>query len=203
MDEGRSEGTMNLIVSVDEKWGIGKDSQLLFSLPPDMRFFKQKTIGGAVIMGRKTLETLPNGNPLMDRINIVMSRNPAGIPGSLPVSLVADRINNVDNKDADNKIWVCKNLYELSQYIEGLAIDQSKIWVIGGAGIYQLLTPYCAEAYVTKVLAEDAQADCHMVNLDAEAGWELEERGVTQEWEGLRFHFDRYHNHKEKYLSDE
>ena len=50
---------MNLILAADENWGIGKDGDLLVRLPGDMEFFKEKTRGNVVVMGRATLESLP------------------------------------------------------------------------------------------------------------------------------------------------
>lgn len=55
---------MNLIVAADKNWGIGKDNKLLVSIPSDMKFFRQETMGKVVVMGRKTLESFPNGLPL-------------------------------------------------------------------------------------------------------------------------------------------
>ena len=66
---------MNIIVAVDKNYGIGRDGGLLFSIPEDMAYFRSMTRGKTVIMGRKTLESLPGGRPLKDRRNIVFSRN--------------------------------------------------------------------------------------------------------------------------------
>ena len=66
---------MNLIVAVDSNWGIGKDNKLLVSIPADMKFFRTTTSGKVVIMGRKTLESFPNGLPLKNRVNIVITGN--------------------------------------------------------------------------------------------------------------------------------
>ena len=66
---------MNLIVAVDRKWGIGRDNKLLAHLPGDMKFFKNTTMGGVVVMGRKTLESMPGGKGLPGRVNIVLTRN--------------------------------------------------------------------------------------------------------------------------------
>ena len=65
---------MNTIVAVDNNWGIGKDGKLLVTLPGDLRYFKNKTLGKTVIMGRKTLNSLPNGKPLPSRHNIILTR---------------------------------------------------------------------------------------------------------------------------------
>ena len=68
---------MKLIAAVDKHWGIGKNGDLLFHIPEDMKFFRSMTEGNIVVMGRKTLESMPNGKPLKNRINIVLSRDAA------------------------------------------------------------------------------------------------------------------------------
>ena len=65
---------MNLIVAVDKNWAIGKDNKLLVSIPDDMKFFGETTTGKVVVMGRKTLESFPNGKPLKNRVNIVLTK---------------------------------------------------------------------------------------------------------------------------------
>ena len=67
---------MNMIVAADKNWGIGKDGQLLTHLSGDLKYFKERTLGKAVVMGRKTLESLPGGRPLPGRTNIVLTANP-------------------------------------------------------------------------------------------------------------------------------
>ena len=64
---------MNAIVVVDQKWAIGREGGLLFSLPTDMKRFRALTLNGTVILGRKTLGTFPGGRPLPKRRNIVIS----------------------------------------------------------------------------------------------------------------------------------
>ena len=66
---------MNMIVAVDRNWGIGKDNRLLVSMPADMKFFRSETTGKVVVMGRRTLESFPNGLPLKNRVNIVLTKN--------------------------------------------------------------------------------------------------------------------------------
>ena len=63
---------MQAIVVVDQKWGIGKNNDLLFSLKEDMKFFRQTTMGKIVVMGSNTLKSFPGGNPLKNRTNIVL-----------------------------------------------------------------------------------------------------------------------------------
>ena len=66
---------MNLIVAVDKNWAIGKENKLLVSIPQDMKFFRETTMGKVVVMGRKTLESFPGGQPLKKRTNIVITRD--------------------------------------------------------------------------------------------------------------------------------
>ena len=64
---------MNLIAAVDKNWAIGLNNKLLVSIPADMKFFREVTTGNVVVMGRKTLESFPNGLPLKKRTNIVLT----------------------------------------------------------------------------------------------------------------------------------
>lgn len=66
---------MIAIVAVDKNWAIGNDNKLLAHLPTDLARFKEITREGIVVMGRKTLESLPGGNPLPLRDNVVLTRN--------------------------------------------------------------------------------------------------------------------------------
>ena len=67
---------MKAILSADRNWGIGYQNRLLVSIPSDMKFFRQTTTGKVVVMGRKTLESFPNGLPLKNRTNVVLTKNP-------------------------------------------------------------------------------------------------------------------------------
>ena len=68
---------MNLIAAVDKNWAIGRKGRLLVSIPNDQKHFREETIGKVVVLGRKTLETFPQGMPLAGRTNIILSRNPS------------------------------------------------------------------------------------------------------------------------------
>jgi dihydrofolate reductase len=175
---------MNIIVSVNDDWGIGSANRLLFHLPPDMEQFKAKTMGGAVVMGRKTFESLPYGEPLKGRINIVMSRNPARFDAQL---------GGIVGGEAPC-LRMCGSLDELAHCLKTLDVAPERIWAIGGAEIYRLLLPYSNEAFVTKVFARACPVDCWMANLDGADGWELAESGALREWEGLKYRFNRYQN---------
>ena len=66
---------MKMIVAVSNEWGIGFKNKLLFSIPADMKFFRETTKDSVVIMGRKTLESFPGKKPLKNRVNIVLTNH--------------------------------------------------------------------------------------------------------------------------------
>lgn len=141
---------MNLIVAVDEKWGIGNKNNLLFSIKQDMKFFRETTVQNTVIMGRKTLDSFPGGKPLKNRDNIVLTR---------------------DKNFKREGVTVCHSVDELKEIIKNTPTE--KLFVIGGEQIYKLLLPLCDTAYVTKV-SSAKEADAFMVNLDYEDDWIIE-----------------------------
>ncbi len=163
---------MNCIAAVDSNWGIGIDNRLLFHIPQDLHFFKEKTVGKTVIMGRNTLLSLPEQKPLANRRNIVLS-----------TSL------------KENDFIVCKDLISLFEKIKGY--DSDELFVIGGEQIYRLLLPYCSTAYITKVNAEKP-ANRFFKNLDLSENWEMTFRGETQVYNGIEFCFCEYKNTKPK-----
>lgn len=161
---------MNLIVSVDQNWGIGCGGQLLQHIPADFRWFRQHTLGKTVVLGQLTLATFPGGQPLAGRDNIILSDDPAfSVAGAV----------------------VARDLDALFAALSGYADED--IYVIGGASVYRLLLPWCGHAYVTKLRAAYA-ADRFFPNLDQESGWQLVEQGEEQEHQGLRFCFCHYRN---------
>lgn len=103
---------MNLIVAVDKNWAIGLHNKLLVSIPADMKFFRETTMGKVVVMGRKTLESFPGGQPLKKRTNIVLTSD-----------------KNYKVKDAVVVNSVEALLEELRQY------NDEDIYVIGGESI--------------------------------------------------------------------
>ena len=159
---------MRAIVNADKNWGIGFRNQLLVHIPSDMRFFREKTTGNVVVMGRKTLESLPGGRPLADRDNIVMTRDPAfRVKGAAVVHSVE----------------------ELQQLLAD--IDTDRVYVIGGAEIYRLLLPYCDTAFVTRV-DYAYQADAYFPDLDASPEWELTAESEEQTCHDMEFTFRTY-----------
>ena len=162
MDDRASAG-MIISVAVSANWGIGKDNDLLFRIKEDLQRFKDITMGGVMVMGRVTLEALPNGRPLKKRTNVVLTR---------------------DADFAMEGAVVCSSLQQLAQHLE--RYDTDDVFVIGGQQIYELLLDYCDTAYITKIFAM-VPTDRNFPNLDALENWRLHERSEVKEHEGLRF----------------
>ena len=159
---------MNAIVAADKNWAIGYKNKLLVSIPADMKFFRQMTGGKVVVMGRKTLESFPNGLPLKNRTNIVLTGNP-----------------NYHVKDAVIVHTTEELLEELKKY------DEEEIFVIGGESIYRMMLPYCSKVYVTKI-DHAYQADTYFPNLDQLENWEMTEVSEEQTYFDLEYVFSTY-----------
>ncbi len=159
---------MNLIVAVDKNWAIGNDNKLLVSIPQDMKFFRETTMGKVVVMGRKTLESFPGGQPLKKRTNIVLTRD-----------------KHYQVKDAVVVNTVEELLSELKKY------DEDEIYVIGGESIYRQMLPYCKVAHVTKV-NHAYDADTYFPNLDESEEWAVTGVSEEQTYFDLEYEFVRY-----------
>lgn len=159
---------MNLIVAVDKNWAIGCNNRLLVSIPSDMKFFRETTMGKVVVMGRKTLESFPGGQPLKNRTNIVITSD-----------------SDYKVKDAIVVPSIEAAVEELKKY------EEEDIFVIGGESIYRQMLPYCKTAYVTKI-DHAYDADTFFPNLDEMEDWKL--TGVTEEqtYFDLEYVFARY-----------
>jgi len=159
---------MRAIVCADKNWGIGYKNRLLVSIPSDMKFFRETTTGKVIVMGRKTLESFPNGMPLKNRINIVLTR---------------DR-----NYEAKGAVIVHDEeelMNELGKY------DTEQIYIIGGESVYKMMLSYCDKIYVTKV-ARAFQADTYFPNLDEMSEWKMTQESEEQTCFDLEFCFTTY-----------
>ena len=159
---------MNVIVAVDDNWAIGMQNKLLVSIPADMKFFRETTMGKVVVMGRKTLESFPGGQPLKKRTNIVLTRD-----------------KQYQVKDAIVVHTVEELLEELKKY------DEKDIYVIGGETVYTQLLPYCKVAHVTKV-HHTYEADTFFPNLDEMSDWAVTGVSEEQTYFDLEYEFVRY-----------
>ena len=161
---------MKLIVAVDEKWGIGKNGDLLLSIPEDMLYYRATTRGKVVVMGYTTLLSLPNSKPAPGRLNLVL----ADIEG-LRVSGAV----------------VCGSMEQLHRMIGNFAPDD--VFDVGGGSMYRQLLPYCTGAHITK-MRFDGEADTYIPNLDELESWSVANESEIKEHEGIQFSFVEYKN---------
>ena len=143
-------------------------------IPEDMRFFKKKTTGKVVVMGRKTLESFPGSKPLKDRENVVLSTQ-------LNFSAGGAKLVN--------------SMFELFKLLG--EYEDKDIFVIGGGSIYKQLLPFCDTAYITKIDAV-FDADTAIPNLDEDPEWRLSSQKKGGEHQGIEFSFCTYKRRKEK-----
>ena len=159
---------MNLIANVDINWAIGKNNQLLVKIPADMKFFRETTTGKVVVMGRKTLESFPNGQPLKNRTNIVLTH------------------------DRNYRVADAMVVYSMDELKEELKkYPSEEIYIIGGESIYRQMVDECDVAQITKVVfAYDA--DAHFPNLDEKPEWQITHDSEEQTYFDLIYHFYKY-----------
>ncbi len=160
---------MKLIVNVDNEWNIGSDGDLVFPIREDMKFFRSTTSGKVVVMGRKTLDSFPGGNPLKNRVNVVLTRDKAFEKEGVEV------VNSVEDA-----------LEALNAY------DGDDVYIIGGAEIYAMFLDYCDTALVTHVDAVAEKADKKFPDLSVRPEWKLCEKSEEKEENGIKFTFCTY-----------
>jgi len=163
---------MQLIVAVDKNWAIGYQNRLLVSIPADMRFFRGETANKVVIMGKNTLESFPGGQPLINRVNIVIAL------------------------ERDYKAKGTIVVYSIEEALEEAKKYKSEdIYVIGGASIYKQMLPFCDRALITKI-DYTYDADTYFPNLDEMADWFLAEESEEQTYYDLPYTFCTYQRKK-------
>lgn len=159
---------MNLIVAVDKNWAIGYKNELLVRIPNDHKHFREETTGKVVVLGRKTLETFPQGQPLKNRTNIILSRN-----------------KDYKVKDAIVVHSIDELKEELNKY------NSEDIYIIGGESVYREMLPYCDVAHVTKIDRE-YQADAYFPNLEETGEWEITADSEEQTYFDIEYVFLKY-----------
>lgn len=162
---------ISAIVAVDNNFGIGYHNQLLFRIKEDMEVFKQLTLNNVVIMGRNTLESLPNGEPLKDRINIV---------------LTSDKKKSEESTIEDNVIYA----NGMDAALLTASIYDKDVFIIGGQNVYNQMIDYCDRIYITKVDA-DCVADKYFPNID-ENKFKLTEESEVKQYNSLLYKFCIY-----------
>lgn len=158
---------LSIIVAVAENNVIGKDNQLIWHLPEDLKRFKQLTTGHTIIMGRKTFESL--GRVLPNRKHVVLCKS-----------------NKLEIQDEN--VEVISDIKLLDRYIQ----SEEESFVIGGASIYELLMPYVNKMYITKI-HQDFEGDVYFPKVNEEE-WRitLKENGLKDEKNPYDYEYINY-----------
>ena len=151
---------MELIVAVYDDWGIGRDGTQPVALTADRKFFRERTKGSMVIVGRRTIEDFPGQKPLPNRVNVALTRQDMDIPGFTVVHSPEEAVALANNAECT--------------------------FVIGGGSIYRQMLPYCDAAYVTKVHCT-VDSDTFFQNLDEDPDWALTEVVQSGEENGVAY----------------
>lgn len=167
---------MILVFAVDENWNIGHQGGMLFHLSKDLKNFKKLTTGNIVVMGRKTLDSLPKGRPLPNRDNVVLSRNPhLQVEGA----------------------HIVHDFTEMDLCLKALNPQGERtVFLIGGGNLVDQLFDRCDEALITKIHRTQENYDTSIPNLDEREGWDCIEEGELQEEDGIFFQFTHYRRRK-------
>ncbi len=163
---------MYAIACIDKNYGIGKNGNLLISIPDDMRFFRETTKDSVVIMGRKTLFSFKNKEPLKNRINVVFTHN-------------LELKNNYKNFD---NIYFISNKSELNDIL--LKYSDKKAFIIGGEKIYNDFIDLCDTVYITRI-DKEFDADSYFPNL-LEHGFKITFSSETKIYENINYKFITY-----------
>ena len=159
---------MNLIVAVDNNWAIGNKNELLVRIPNDHKHFREETTGKVVVLGRKTLETFPQGQPLKNRTNIILTTD-----------------HKYQVKDAIIVHSIQELLEELKKY------NDEDIYIIGGESVYRQMLPYCNVAHITKI-DRTYEADTYFPNLDQDEEWHITADSDEQTYFDIAYQFLKY-----------
>ena len=159
---------MNLIVAVDNNWAIGNKNELLVRIPNDMKHFREETTGKVVVLGRKTLETFPQGQPLKNRTNIILTKD---LKYQVKDAVIVHSIDEL--------------LAELKKY------SDDDIYIIGGESVYRQMLPYCTVAHITKI-DHTYEADTYFPNLDKDPEWHITADSDEQTYFDIPYQFVKY-----------
>ncbi|MDE5866265.1 MAG: dihydrofolate reductase, partial [Lachnospiraceae bacterium] len=141
---------------------------LLGRIPNDNKALRQETTGKVVVLGRKTLETFPQGKPLAGSTNIILSTN------------INYRVKGA---------YVVHNLEELLEELKKYNDDE--VYIIGGESVYGMMLPYCDVVHVTKI-DHNYEADAYFPNLDMFKEWEITAEGEEQTYFDIAYEFVKY-----------
>ena len=129
---------INIIAAVGKNLELGKDNKLIWPIKEDLIYFKEKTLGKTVVMGKNTFYSI--GKALPRRNNIVLTSGDIDI----------------------------ENIKVLHDYKEVFSLDEDEIYIIGGESIYRLFLPYADNLYLTEIDKEEPLADSYFPSFDKE-----------------------------------
>lgn len=164
---------MNAYIVADQRWAFGRNGGVLFSIPTDLERFHSLTRNGTVILGPERLKFYTGGQPLPERRNIIVTRDPSALP---------------------------EGTEGVSSPEEALALaggpEKEDLWIIGGGSIYAALLDRCRRVYLTRVETRVQESDTFFPNLDKLPNWEVSSTGEPMEENDLKFRFIEYVNTK-------
>ncbi len=170
---------MNIIAAVDRNWAIGNKGRLLVSIPNDQKHFREETMGKVVVLGRRTLQTFPQGMPLQGRTNIILSRDRGfRVKGALVVHSIEELLR------------------ELEKY------PSRDVYCIGGESVYRQLLPYCDTAHITKI-DHAYEADAHFPDLDQDSKWKITADSDELTYFDIAYTFLKYERIEEEHSNEE
>ena len=158
-----------IIACINQKKALGKEGKLLYHIGNDLVNFKRCTTNNVVIMGRKTFESLPNGEPLKNRINVIISAN---------------EDFGVDSK-FDN-VFIVKSVEDVVELCEAYFSDK-ELFVIGGESIYrEFMTRGLVDEMRLTIVNDDAEGDVFFPDYNEE-DWYVYYKSMAQvsSWEGV------------------
>ena len=159
---------VNIIAAVDRNWAIGKNGRLLVTIPRDHKYFREETTGKVVVLGRKTLQTFPQGMPLQGRRNIILSRDPSF---------------RVKGAEAVHSLEALKRVLE--------PYSSRDVYCIGGESVYRQLLPWCDTAHITRI-DQRYEADAYFPDLDRDPEWQMTADSEEQTYFDIAYTFCRY-----------
>jgi len=161
---------MNAIAAVNEKGYIGKGGDLMYNVKEDLAFFAKTTKEKTLVMGRKTLLSLPGGKGLKNRTNVVLSRS------------------MTESEAAERGVLIARDVKGLFALLRERSIPEEDTFVIGGGEIYSLLLPYCDKLYITRIFSSEVG---EVRFPDIPSDFTLHE-GETRSFCDLTYRFDTY-----------
>lgn len=157
---------MILVMAVDAKWAIGYKGDMLTRIPEDLKHFKEMTMGGVLVMGRKTFDAT---GALPGRETIIVSRSLKEIEGA----------------------HIAHSLDDLREMIKEKFSDK-KIFLVGGASLIDQLMDEVNEAEITFIKKDFEPYDTVMRNLDEDEAFELVQTSEEYDYQDMKFEYRRY-----------